>query len=75
MPVANEFAAASVRVWGLPVTEKEGGVRLRPTGRPVELTETVPLNPFCAEIDTCNVEEVPGAMLTSDGVAVMVKDG
>jgi hypothetical protein len=64
-----------VTVCGVFWTEKDDGVRLKPGGTPDEVTETAPLNPFCGVIDTCIVDEVPGAIEGEDGATTMVNDG
>jgi hypothetical protein len=54
---------------------KDEGEAVNPEGSPEAVTETVPLKPSKGFMDTCTVDEDPGAIAGEDGVAEMPKEG
>ena len=73
--MAIDGSAVSATLCGTVCNVKDEGEALRPDGSPEAITETVPTKPPLGTMDTCTVEEVPGAIEGAEGVTAMVNEG
>src|SRR6478752_9040059 len=74
VPEAAEDATAKLSVALLPAATSTAA-EVTPVGRPLGVTVTVPVNPFCAATVTWTPPELPGAMFSVEGDAERMKSG